>query len=341
MFRLFIVQGPLCAVACISVLFVLPADRPSTLNWHQKLRRVDILGALTLVAAVFSLLLGLDRGSNVGWNDVITISCCALVIPLFALFAYVEMKVAAYPFAPAHIVLGRNLLPAYLVNFFVFAAYVSNQFYVPLYLQAVHALTPSQVGVRMIWPIVLAVSTSLACGRIMQATGKYYWLTIVTCTVMIPGVLLVLFFSGIVASMPWIVVAGTILSGFAQGGSVTTTLIATIANSDPADQAIATASTYLFRALGSIVGIGMASTATQQVLRTRLRSSLPNGEDADQIVLKVRESLEYLKTLDPATRDIVIRCYQKATNSAFSISVVTAVLGLISAFFIREAKLRR
>lgn len=40
--------------------------KTETTNWKSKLRRVDFLGAFILVSAVFTLLLGLDRGSNVG-----------------------------------------------------------------------------------------------------------------------------------------------------------------------------------------------------------------------------------------------------------------------------------
>lgn len=78
---------------------------------------------------------GLDRGSNVGWNDTITITCCSLSIPLLAVFVFVEMKVAAFPFAPGHIIFERSVVASYIVNFLSLAGHLSGIFYVPLYLQ--------------------------------------------------------------------------------------------------------------------------------------------------------------------------------------------------------------
>ena len=64
------------------------------------------------------------------------------------------------------------------------------------------------------------------------------------------------------------------------GSGLTTTLVALIANAGPEDQAIATAVSYLFRSLGSVVGLSVGTTITQDVLRQSLRRRL-TGEDSD------------------------------------------------------------
>lgn len=122
---------------------------------------------------------------------------------------------------------------------------------------------------------------------------------------------------------------------------ITATLISVIANADPKDQAIATACTYLFRSLGSVIGVSMAATIVQQSLRTQLKSSLKSGKDADKIVERVRQSLDYIKELEPDIRAIVVRCYQKAENAAFGISVLLVGGTLVCVCFIREKKLSR
>jgi hypothetical protein len=122
---------------------------------------------------------------------------------------------------------------------------------------------------------------------------------------------------------------------------ITTTLVNVIANANAQDQAIATACTYLFRSLGSVVGVSMAATVVQQTLRTQLRASLKSGIDADKIVERVRQSLDYIKELEPHTREIVVRCYQEAENAAFGASVLFVCGSLICVCFIREKKLSR
>jgi hypothetical protein len=122
---------------------------------------------------------------------------------------------------------------------------------------------------------------------------------------------------------------------------ITTTLVNVIANADPSDQAIATACTYLFRSLGSVVGVSTAATIVQQSLRTRLRASLKDGKDVDKIVERVRQSLDYIEELEPHTRAIVIKCYQKAENAAFGVSVLLVCGTLLCVAFIKEKKLSR
>ena len=53
-------------------------------------------------------------------------------------------------------------------------------FYLPLYLQAVLGETASQVGLWLLIGAFSALTGSLGGGLIMQTTGKYYRLTIVS-----------------------------------------------------------------------------------------------------------------------------------------------------------------
>jgi hypothetical protein len=123
--------------------------------------------------------------------------------------------------------------------------------------------------------------------------------------------------------------------------AITTTLINVIANADPKDQAIATACTYLFRSLGSVVGVSWAATVVQQSLRTQLRAKLDSEGDADEIVKRVRQSLDYVRMLEPYTKLIVTKCYQKATNTAFGVSIFVIILAFLSTLFIQEKRLSK
>ena len=131
-----------------------------------------------MVCAVFALLLGLDRGSNVSWSSPLTIAALSVSFLLFALFVLVEEKLAAEPFAPGRIIFERSLFACYLCNFFSFGGWLSMLFYLPLFYQAVNGYSASQAGVRLLPGIVAGVSGSLFGGILMKRTGKYYWLTV-------------------------------------------------------------------------------------------------------------------------------------------------------------------
>jgi MFS family permease len=275
----------------------------------------------------------------VAWADKITIACCCISIPLFAIFIFVEMKIASHPFAPGHIILNGSLFSSYVCNFFTLAAYMSTIFYAPLYLQVVAHLSATSSGLLLIPPLIFSVSGSIFGGQVMQRTGKYYYLTLSCLCLSIVGSITVLL-SASLLNTPWGLISGFSLMSFGGGSIVTTTLINVIANANPKDQAIATACTYLFRSLGSVVGVSLGSTAVQQSLRMLLRERL-DGREAEAIVDGVRKSLEFIKSLDPKTREVVVECYRLASSVAFGVTLCFACLALLSALWIREKKLSR
>ena len=280
--------------------------------------------------AVFTMLLGLDRGANESWSATITIVSLCLSVPLFVFFLAVELKLAAEPFAPGRVIFERSLIACFLCNFFSFGGWLATLFYLPLFFQAFDGFSATQAGVRLIPGIVAGVSGSLFAGIIMQRTGKYYWLTVCAYTTLTLGMVPILLCTGLVANNTYGISVGLVMCGFSNGIGVTTTLIGLIANAAPEDQAIATACSYLFRSLGSVIGLSLSATVVQQSLRTQLRDRLKSGKDADDIVKRVRESLDYVKSLEPETREIVRQCYGTSTRNGFCLMLVIVSFAMLS-----------
>ncbi|KAG2165513.1 hypothetical protein VTO58DRAFT_101898 [Aureobasidium pullulans] len=337
----FLGQVPLCVLAFVVVGSVLKLPKREQTDWKQKLRRIDFLGAAILICAVFTLLLALDRGSNVSWKANITIISISLSIPLFILFVFVEMKVASEPFAPGHIIFNRSLFACYLCNFFSFSGWLAALFYIPLYFQAVDGLTATQAGVRLIPGIIAGVSGSLFGGFYMQRTGKFYWLTVIAYSCLVVGMTFVFLFSGFVVNSTIGIIIGMCVCGWSNGIGVTSTLIGLIANASREDQAVATACSYLFRSLGSVFGVSISATLANQSLRDNLASALSNGNAAAEIAERVRESLAYINTLEPGVRALVRECYAQSTRAAFGLEIGLVAGAAVSAWFIREKALSK
>jgi predicted MFS family arabinose efflux permease len=337
----FLGQVPLCVLAFFAVLFALKLPSKDSSDWRTKLRRVDFLGAITLILAVFALLFGMDRGSNVSWRVKECLIPLCLSLPLFGAFVLVEMKVAAEPFAPGHIIFNRTLFASYLCNFFSFGGWLAALFFLPLYWQAVDGKTASIAGAYLIPCIVAGVSGSLLGGIYMQKTGKYYWITVVAYSGLTLGLLGVTLLSGVVAKSTIGIIICSCIASFSNGIGVTTTLIALISNASQEDQAVATACSYLFRSLGSTIGVSLTSTAANQTMRTALVKRLQSGAEADHIIENVRRSLSYIKTLEPATREIVRQCYMLSTRAAFILDTCIVLGAAGSAWMIREKSLSR
>jgi hypothetical protein len=164
-----------------------PAPPSKESTFRSKLRRVDLIGAFTLVAAIGSLLLFLDTGGNTRWASPTALGALAAFLLFGAFFAGAELRLAAEPLLPARIVRDRTLLGSYLANFFGLGASLTVLYHVPLYAQAVRGRSASAAGVTLLPAILSGVVGSLVGGLIMQKTGKYYWLTVASYVLLLTG----------------------------------------------------------------------------------------------------------------------------------------------------------
>jgi hypothetical protein len=87
----------------------------------------------------------------------------------------------------------------------------------------------------------------------------------------------------------------------------------------------------------------MSATAQNQALRNNLAKELPKlglpAKKAADIAERVRQSLEYLRHLEPDVRELVVDCYAKSTTAAFTLQVGLLAGAAISAWWIKEKAL--
>jgi len=92
--------------------------------------------------------------------------------------------------------------------------------------------------------------------------------------------------------------------------------------------------------MGSVVGLSVGSTLVQNTLRVVLRDRLAGRvDDIDKLVRAVRESLDYIDSLDPTTAGIVRGSYGLAVGAAFIASIILASAAFFTSFFISEKPL--
>jgi predicted MFS family arabinose efflux permease len=333
----FIGQAPLCAVAFVAVYYILDLPAKSHSHWLTKMRQVDFLGAFTLILAVVSLLAGLDCGSNLGWSHTITIVSLSLAPPLFALFIFVEVKLASHPFAPGHIIFNSGLFACYLINFFGIAGQMAMLFFFPLFLQVVHGFTATQSGLFLVPSMAASVAASLGGGIVMKRTGQFYWLNV--CSF---GILLLSLgpFCAALWYKSWAgEQVGLFLVGIGAGCGITTALVGLLANAATEDSAVVIACSYLFRSLGSSMGISISAALLNQTLRSQLASRL-TGDETLEIADKVRQSIDYVKLLPPKVAEQVRASYQVAMIGAMAPTLVFLFIAFTVTFWVRKKSLK-
>lgn len=118
-------------------------------------------------------------------------------------------------------------------------------------------------------------------------------------------------------------------------------MVALLANAAEEDTAVVVACSYLFRSLGSSLGVTISAAVLQQLLRSELASRLPSGDQAREIEKQVRQNLDYIKHLSKELSAIVRTSYLYACTGAVVPLFICGVLAFVCSIWIKEKSLKR
>lgn len=285
---------------------------------------------------------------------------------------------ASNPFAPGRIIFDPNILACYLANFFGSASYFGILFFLPLYFQAVEGFSATMSGVLLVPAMIFSVVASLGGGWIVKKTGRFYWVTVGSYGVLFVSVFPLLlsvwhrFTPGETIGLAMTAIGGgsgkdpssvalaarcylppataggihrwactSISLTDLDGAGMTTTLVGLLAHAHPRDSAMVVACSYLFRSLGSSIGISINSAVLQQVLRLQLSKRLNSGTEAREIEERVRRSLDCIKELPGQVAEQVRASYQMATLGALMPTLLFVTISFIVTFWVKEKVLKR
>lgn len=148
-------------------------------SFRDRLKRIDYLGAITVVSAVICFLVATSLGGNIKpWSDPIVLGCFTGAILFAVLFCIVEAKFALHPLMPWNIISSRTPLACSMTNLWCVMATTALIYITPLYFQALLGYSPSVSGLYVL-PKIISVSVgSVFAGMYMSRTGEYRKFTI-------------------------------------------------------------------------------------------------------------------------------------------------------------------
>ncbi|PKY03034.1 MFS multidrug transporter [Aspergillus campestris IBT 28561] len=331
----FLIQVPFIVVSC--VLVAVTIDIPVKYTDKGRLKRVDFLGAITLVITLVLFLLGLNMGGNqVPWTHPLVLTSLPLSAVFLGIFVYIEAYVASEPVIPVRLLLDRTVLSACLTNWFSTMAIFGLLFYLPLFFQ-VQGLSATSAGVRLI-PQALGTSIgSLGCGIIMRSTGRYKTMNYVCMfTFVLSGIMICTLN---LTTPAWIPFIYFFFLGGGYGSMLTITLVALISAVDHDYHAVITSASYAFRSTGSTIGISIASAVFQNILISGLWSRFGDRKDASEMISRIRDSLDEIQKLPGDWKPGVMDAYMDSLRAVFIALLGLSVLGAIGSSAMREHKL--
>lgn len=328
---------PFTVVSGIMIFFTVKI--PVKHSSKSALKRIDFFGAAALITTLVLLLVGLNSGGNVvPWNHPLIYTTLSLSFISLLLFIYIESKHAFEPVIPVKLLLNRTVLAACLTNWFLTMCVFSLLFYGPIYFQ-VKGLSTTQAGVRLIPQSIGTAIGSISTGLIMRWTGKYYILNI--CIQIMFTAAYALISSFTLTTPAWEPVLAFLMSGMGYSGMLTTTLLALISAVDHKEQAVITSASYAFRSTGSAIGITIASAVFQNILNIRLWAQFGDREGAADVIGRLRDSLDEIKTLPVEWRGEVREVYMDALRGVFLTTLGIGIIGGLVSLAMREHVLHK
>jgi EmrB/QacA subfamily drug resistance transporter len=143
------------------VVGTLRAVAPGTTE-RRALRRLDVPGALTLVAGLLALVFGIEATNSAGWTAPRTWIALVLAVVLLATFARLERR-AGEPLVPPATWRIRSLISASAVMAGVTGVVVGAIFLSSLYLQAITGASAFVAGLEFL-PLAAAITVAATVG---------------------------------------------------------------------------------------------------------------------------------------------------------------------------------
>src|ERR1035437_259382 len=249
------------ALAVIAVVLQLPRQRTR----HS----IDFLGTALLGAGVTAIiLLTTWGGTTYGWGSAPILLLAAAGLVLVIAFCWAEVR-AAEPVIPLALfrvpVFSVSNAIRFIVGFVMFGAII----YIPLYLQTVHAATPTSSGLQLLPLVGGMLVTFTVSVRLVSKWGRYKIFPVVGTAVMSVGLYLFSLLTpttSLAVSSVYMVVLGLGI------GCVMQVLVVAVQNAVPQSQLGTATSTATFcRSIGGAFGVAVFGA----IFNNRLAVNLP------------------------------------------------------------------
>lgn len=162
---IFIINIPLCMISFALVKMFVANDKPEKLKYNKKF---DIIGYSSIVLAMSSMQIVLDKGQQYNWFDTTWI-CWVTGICVFSfVFFYVWELEYKYPVIDIRVFKDRNFLFGTLISSFINVMLYSTLLLVPMFVQSLLGYSPSKSGLSMFPRAIICLIGLLVFGEISK-----------------------------------------------------------------------------------------------------------------------------------------------------------------------------
>ncbi|KAF4986052.1 hypothetical protein FGRMN_11009 [Fusarium graminum] len=306
----FLGQSPLFVVSTVVVALLLPSSA-QTENAIERIKKIDVLGALLLGSSVLAFMIPLEiGGQKIPWSHPIVPGLAVIGIFLATAFVFVESR-AREPIFPLRLFLNNNVRKTYLISFSQSAAQLGMMYTVPIYFQVSQRVSSTVAGAHLFPAVIGNTIGGIATGLIIKRTGLYKTLIVFAAISSITTyTLMLLRWHG---DTNWLESLYVFPGGLGMGIAQSAAFIALQASIEPKDKAAAASGIFLSGTLGAVVGMAGTSATIQGLLRHDIEKNLGqlgmSRGAINEVIYKASESVSYIDDASEPIRKVLIAGY--------------------------------
>ncbi|KAL1964839.1 hypothetical protein VTN77DRAFT_6341 [Rasamsonia byssochlamydoides] len=327
----FYINLPFGAVTAIFIIiFFKPPGKQTKddLTFIQKIRLLDLEGAVVFIPGVVCLLLALQwGGTTYAWNNGRIIALFVLFGVLIIAFVGVQIWKQERATVPPRVFKNRNVWACSMFSAFLGAAFFVMVFYLPIWFQAIKGASAVKSGIMNLPMILTLVIMSMIAGGTVTIVGYYTPFMLASSVLMSVGAAMLSTFKVDTGHSEWI--GYQVLFGAGIGLGMQQSMVAIQASLPGPDVPIGTAIMMFSQTLGGALFISVG----QNVFENKLVSNVAAAHIAGlNPAMVVNTGATEIQTLIPQQfLPAVLTAYNKAVTQTFYVSVAMACLSIIGA----------
>ncbi len=356
----FLVNVPVGAAALLLVMRSL--HLPHTRRDH----RIDWPGAIALVVALVPLLVVAEQGREWGWTSGRAVAAYAVGLLGIAAFVWDQRRYGDDALIPLRLFRGRTFGLGSVLNFILGMGMFGGLAVLPLYLQIVKGVSPTDAGLLLLPLTAGIMGASILSGQIISRTERYKKFPVIGSALLVVA-MLGLAQVGTETSLG-LTMGLSFLFGVGLGFNMQPLVLAVQNAVPPQDMGVATSSATFFRQMGGTLGTAVflsilfasvgdritaafRTAATTPEFQAALRDPQVSADPAGARIVDAvtsgqglpRGALDdtsFLSRIDDRLARPILDGFASAMDLVFTSAAGVLAVALVVVFFLPEEKLR-
>lgn len=323
-------------IGIVSLLFIMRFYKET--KQYEK-RKIDWLGATTLIIAVVSLMFGLQlAGKEFAWSSWQIILLLSMFVVFSVVFLIAETK-AAEPIISFWMFKNRLFASSQVLAFLYGASFVGLTIFIPIFVQAVYGGSATNAGI-ILMPMLLGSVVGSAIAGISQTKISYQKIMAISVVFYTIGMALMATISP--ETSRYLLTAYMVMVGIGVGFSFSLLPSASMHKMEYSHRGSANSTNSFFRSLGLALGITIFGSLQTKLLTSEIQDNLENAGQSAAHTLDNLQTVfqpEQRTLIPPNILEVIVNAMSNSISATFLWSLIPIAIAIIAVFFMGNEKL--